>query len=102
MHGFQTAKINGIAIRYEVQGAASAPAVVLHHPLATNLTFWDEAIAALSPNYRVIRFDARARTSYGTCAQFASSTVIRLASSPSTGKSPSSSNRFRASLRLGS
>ena len=32
---------------------------MLHHPLATNLTIWDELTAALSPNYRVVRFDAR-------------------------------------------
>jgi 3-oxoadipate enol-lactonase len=42
-----------------VQGSAGAPPVVLHHPLASNLTFWDELTAALTPHWRVIRFDAR-------------------------------------------
>ena len=53
------ATINGIDMAYEVRGAATAPAVVLHHPLATNMSFWDEATAALETTYRVIRFDAR-------------------------------------------
>jgi 3-oxoadipate enol-lactonase len=33
--------------------------VVLHHPLATDLSIWDELTAALLPRYRVVRFDAR-------------------------------------------
>ncbi len=53
------ARINGIDMTYDVRGPADAPAVVLHHPLATNLSFWDEAAAALAPSFRVIRFDAR-------------------------------------------
>lgn len=59
MSEFQTARVNGISMRYDVQGDKAAPAVVLHHPLATDLTFWDELTAALRPRYRVIRFDAR-------------------------------------------
>lgn len=53
------ATINGIQMAYDVAGAASAPPVVLHHPLATNMSFWDEATAHLSKTFRVIRFDAR-------------------------------------------
>lgn len=53
------AKINGIMINYVVSGSEAAPPVVLHHPLATNLSIWDELAAALEPRYRVIRFDAR-------------------------------------------
>jgi 3-oxoadipate enol-lactonase len=54
-----SAVINGINLRYAVEGPADAPAVVLHHPLATNLAYWDELAAALGPRYRVLRFDAR-------------------------------------------
>ncbi len=50
---------NGIIFNVEVSGQTTAPTVVLHHPLATNLTGWDELTAALSPHYRVVRFDAR-------------------------------------------
>ena len=53
------ARINGLNINYAVSGAETAPPVLLHHPLATNLTVWDELTAALEPKYRVIRFDAR-------------------------------------------
>jgi 3-oxoadipate enol-lactonase len=53
------ATVNGIAINYDLSGPDGAPAVVLHHPLATNLTCWDELTAALSPRYRVLRLDAR-------------------------------------------
>jgi 3-oxoadipate enol-lactonase len=53
------AKINGIEMAYAVSGPATAPAVILHHPLATNFSFWDEATGALEKTYRVVRFDAR-------------------------------------------
>ena len=53
------ADINGITINYQVSGAQAAPPVLLHHPLATELSIWDELTAALEPGYRVIRFDAR-------------------------------------------
>ncbi|HXF53672.1 MAG TPA: alpha/beta fold hydrolase [Hyphomicrobiaceae bacterium] len=53
------ARVNGIDLHYVVSGRADAPPVLLHHPLATNLTIWDELTAALEPHYRVIRFDAR-------------------------------------------
>jgi 3-oxoadipate enol-lactonase len=53
------ATVNGIAINYDLSGPDGAPAVVLHHPLATNLTCWDELTAALTPRYRVLRLDAR-------------------------------------------
>lgn len=53
------ARINGIEMAFDILGATDAPAVVLHHPLATNSTFWDEAATALAAKYRVIRFDAR-------------------------------------------
>lgn len=53
------ASINGIRLNYQVEGPDQASTVVLHHPLATNLTIWDELTAALTPRYRVVRFDAR-------------------------------------------
>lgn len=53
------AEINGIAMNFAVSGREGAPAVVLHHPLATELSIWDELTAALEPKYRVVRLDAR-------------------------------------------
>jgi 3-oxoadipate enol-lactonase len=51
--------INNIVINYDVSGPETGPAVVLHHPLATNLGTWDALTASLNKTYRVIRFDAR-------------------------------------------
>lgn len=53
------ARINGIDMNFEVSGTADTSAVVLHHPLASDLTVWDSLTAALEPSYRVIRLDAR-------------------------------------------
>jgi 3-oxoadipate enol-lactonase len=53
------ATINGFRMNFEVEGAESGPTVILLHPLATDLTVWDELTAALGPRYRVVRFDAR-------------------------------------------
>jgi 3-oxoadipate enol-lactonase len=53
------ASINGFRMNFAVEGPQAAPAVILHHPLATDLTVWDELTAALLPRYRVVRFDAR-------------------------------------------
>jgi 3-oxoadipate enol-lactonase len=53
------ATINGFRMNLAVEGPEPAPAVILHHPLATDLTIWDELTAALIPRYRVVRFDAR-------------------------------------------
>jgi 3-oxoadipate enol-lactonase len=53
------ATINGFRTNFAVDGPQAAPAVVLHHPLATDLTIWDELTAALAPRHRVVRFDAR-------------------------------------------
>ncbi len=52
-------RVNDIDVNYEISGKESAPPVVLHHPLATELSVWDELTAALEPSYRVIRLDAR-------------------------------------------
>lgn len=53
------ARINGINIVYDVSGPERGPAVLLHHPLATNHTFWDPLVKALADKYRIIRLDAR-------------------------------------------
>jgi len=52
-----TLRANGIDIRYDVQG--SGPWLMLSHSLATDLTLWDDQMAALTPHFRVLRFDTR-------------------------------------------
>src|SRR5262245_5725569 len=53
------ASINGIAINYAISGPENAQAIVLHHPLGTNLRSWDDLARRLEADFRVIRFDAR-------------------------------------------
>lgn len=51
--------VNGFSMRVLIEGRESAPAIVLHHALAADLSSFDEVAAALRPCFRVIRFDAR-------------------------------------------
>lgn len=48
---------NGIEIHCELAGRG--PAVLLSHSLASNLHMWNDQMAALTPRYRVLRFDTR-------------------------------------------
>lgn len=48
---------NGIDIRYEIQGEGAC--VILAHSLATDLTLWDDQMAALAARFRVLRYDIR-------------------------------------------
>jgi 3-oxoadipate enol-lactonase len=50
---------NGLSFHVMVSGPADGETVVLHHPLANNLSCWDELTAALEGRFRVVRFDAR-------------------------------------------
>jgi 3-oxoadipate enol-lactonase len=52
-----TVHSNGITLRYDIQG--DGPWLVLAHSLATDLTMWDDNLAALTPHFRVLRFDTR-------------------------------------------
>lgn len=52
-----TLRANGIEIRHDVQG--SGPWLMLSHSLATDLTLWEDQMAALTPHFRVLRFDTR-------------------------------------------
>jgi 3-oxoadipate enol-lactonase len=52
-----TLRANGIEIRHDVQG--SDPWLMLSHSLATDLTLWEDQMAALTPHFSVLRFDTR-------------------------------------------
>ena len=58
----QSASVNvgDASIHYELSGKGTT--VVLIHGWAQDLTIWDDQVAALSPTYRVLRYDRR---SYG-------------------------------------
>ena len=52
-------KANGITVNYQIDGAESAPCLVLSNSLATNLSMWDEQAEALKKSFRVLRYDQR-------------------------------------------
>ncbi len=53
------AKINDITINYRVEGKEGAPWVVFSNSLATDLSMWDDQVAALKDRYRILRYDHR-------------------------------------------
>ncbi len=68
----QTASVNvgDASIHYELSGTGRT--VVLIHGWAQDLTIWDDQVAALSPRYRVLRYDRR---SYGSSTGHADPTA---------------------------
>lgn len=44
---------------FQISGPADAPALVLSHSLATNLSMWDRVEPYLAGHFRVIRYDTR-------------------------------------------
>ena len=50
---------NGLSFRVKVQGSATAPTIVLSNSLGTSLEMWDSQVAALTRDYRIVRYDCR-------------------------------------------
>ncbi|MGZ5213160.1 MAG: 3-oxoadipate enol-lactonase [Actinomycetota bacterium] len=48
-----------VAVHHVVQGPPDAPALVLSNSLGSTLAMWDRQIPALTPHFRVIRYDLR-------------------------------------------
>ncbi len=46
-------------LHYDLHGASDAPLLILAHSLGSDLSMWDEQVAALSPHFRVLRYDSR-------------------------------------------
>ena len=53
------AHINGGHIRYQIEGPANAPALVLSNSLGTNFSMWDAQMPELRKHFRVLRYDTR-------------------------------------------
>jgi len=51
--------VNGISVNYRIDGADSAPPLVLSNSLGTNLHMWDNQVEELAKRFRVIRYDTR-------------------------------------------
>lgn len=50
---------NGIEIYYQFDGDEGAPVLLLSNSLGTRLEMWDDQIDALTPHFRVLRYDSR-------------------------------------------
>jgi 3-oxoadipate enol-lactonase len=50
---------DGCAIHVEVEGSASAPALMLSNSLGSNLHMWDDQAPELAKHFRLIRYDRR-------------------------------------------
>src|SRR5258705_11603181 len=50
---------NGISINYQIDGAEGAPWLIFSNSLMTDLTMWDDQVAALKGSYRILRYDQR-------------------------------------------
>lgn len=53
------ADLDGIQIRYELDGGTGRPVLVLSNSLGSNLAMWQPQIAALASHFRVLRYDSR-------------------------------------------
>ena len=51
--------IRGLSTRIELDGPPDADVVMLSHSLALDLDMWEPQFAALTANYRVLRYDTR-------------------------------------------
>jgi len=54
-----TLEANGIKINYQIDGADSAPVLMMSNSLGTDLHMWDKQAAALAKRFRVVRYDTR-------------------------------------------
>lgn len=54
-----TVSANGIDIAYRFDGPEDAPPLMLSNSLSSALGMWDAQVEALTPTYRVLRYDTR-------------------------------------------
>lgn len=62
---------DGIQFNVKVDGKENAPVIALANPLGFNISIWDKVVAALAPNFRIVRHDQRG---HGRTSQPAKST----------------------------
>lgn len=53
------ADVPGVRLHYQLDGDASLPVLVLSNSLGTNLEMWQPQMAALTRQFRVLRYDTR-------------------------------------------
>jgi 3-oxoadipate enol-lactonase len=59
---------NGISINYQIDGREGAPWLIFSNSLITNLSMWDDQVAALKTDYRILRYDQRGHGGTGAPA----------------------------------
>ena len=50
---------NGISINYQIDGREGAPWLIFSNSLITNLSMWDDQVAGLKDDFRILRYDQR-------------------------------------------
>jgi 3-oxoadipate enol-lactonase len=55
----KTVQVNGLRFRVRLDGPAGAPWLVFSNSLLTDLTLWDDQVAAFGGSYRILRYDQR-------------------------------------------
>jgi 3-oxoadipate enol-lactonase len=50
---------NGININYQIDGPEGAPWLIFSNSLMTNLSMWDDQVADLKKDFRILRYDQR-------------------------------------------
>lgn len=67
---------NGLQFHYALTGAAGKPVLALVNMASHNLTCWEPVLAALQPNFRILRFDIRGtgKSAWGNDSDFTFST----------------------------
>ncbi len=50
---------NGVSFNCEIDGPEGAPWITFSNSLATNVSMWDDQVAALKGEYRLLRYDKR-------------------------------------------
>jgi 3-oxoadipate enol-lactonase len=53
------AKVNGVELNYRIEGREGAPWLTFSNSLATNMAMWDDQVAALKDDFRILRYDKR-------------------------------------------
>jgi 3-oxoadipate enol-lactonase len=53
------ATVNGVTLNYVIEGREGAPWLTFSNSLATDLSMWDDQVAALKDDWRILRYDKR-------------------------------------------
>ena len=52
-------RCNGADLAYRMDGPAGRPILLFSNSLASDMSIWDDQVAALKSDYRIVRYDTR-------------------------------------------